>query len=131
MFPTFFPFNHRKPQKLLLRDLCQRVQITEKLMNYITRHESFSVSGEKNRREGADFVHENSNRTTKPFLPPGMPTAETWRRVCWKATDLSKLKENLLQNMKKSSKRYNKYDNKVTMMRREIRSCQFIKMSPQ
>ena len=68
MFPTFFPFNHRKPQKLLLRDLCQRVQITEKLMSYITRHESFSVSGEKNRREGADFVHENSNRTTKPFL---------------------------------------------------------------
>ena len=48
------------------------------LMIYITRHESFSVSGEKN-REGADFVHENSNTTTKSFLAPGMPTAETWR----------------------------------------------------
>ena len=51
----------------------------ETLMNYITSHESFSVSDEKNRGEGADFVHENSNKTTKSFLPPGMPTAETWR----------------------------------------------------
>ena len=33
--------------------------------------------------------------------------------------------------MKKSLKRYKKYDNEVTTMRREIRSCQFIKMSPQ
>ena len=33
--------------------------------------------------------------------------------------------------MKKSSKRYKKYDNEVTMKRREIRSCQFIEMSPQ
>ena len=74
----------------------------ETLMNYITRQESFSVSGEKNRGEGADFVHENSNRTTKSLLPPGMPTAETWRRVCRKAADLSKLKENALGNMEKA-----------------------------
>ena len=33
--------------------------------------------------------------------------------------------------MKKSSKRYKKYDNEVTTMRREIRSCRFIKMSPE
>ena len=45
------------------------------LMNYVTRHERFSVSGEKN-REGADFVNENSNKTTKSFLPPGMPTTK-------------------------------------------------------
>ena len=82
-------------------------------------------------REGADFVHENSNRTTKSFLPPGMPTAEMWRWVCQKATNLSKLKENAFRNMKKSLKLYKKYDNEVTMMRREIRSNQFIIMSPQ
>ena len=93
----------------------------ETLMNYITRQESFSVSGEKNRGEGADFVHENSNRTTKSLLPPGMPTAETWRRVCQKRVG----------KYEKSSKRYKKYDNKVTMMRGEKRSNQFIKMSPQ
>ena len=55
----------------------------------------------------------------------------TWRRVCRKATDLSKLKENALGNTKKSSKRYKKFDNEVTMMSHKIRSCQFIKMSPQ
>ena len=33
--------------------------------------------------------------------------------------------------MKKSLKLYKKYDNEVTMMRREIRSNQFIIMSPQ
>ena len=58
----------------------------EKLVNYITSYESFSVSGDKNRGEGADFVHENFNKTTKYFLPPGMPTTETWRRICRKAT---------------------------------------------
>ena len=103
----------------------------ETLVNYVTSHERFSVSGEKKRGEGADFVHENSNKTTKSFLSPGMPTAGTWRRVCRKATDLSKLKENALGNVKKSSKRCKKHDNEVTMMRLEIRSCQFIKMSPQ
>ena len=75
----FFSFHHRKYQKLLVRDLCQRVQMPETLVNYITSHERFSVSGEKNTGEGADFVHENSNKTTKSFLTPGMPTAETWR----------------------------------------------------
>ena len=48
-----------------------------------------------------------------------------------KLQDLSKLKENALGNMKKSLKLYKKYDNEVTMMRREIRSNQFIIMSPQ
>ena len=48
----------------------------ETLVNYLTSHESFSVSGEKNRGACADFVHENSNKTTKSFLPPGMPTAD-------------------------------------------------------
>ena len=68
-------FDHKKYQKLLLRNLCQLVQMLQTLMNYVTRHERFSVSGEKN-REGADFVHENSNKTTKSFLPPGMPTTK-------------------------------------------------------
>ena len=103
----------------------------ETLVNYVTSHGRFSVSGEKNRGEGADFVHENSNKTTKSFLSPGKPTAGTWRRVCRKATDLSKLKENALGNVKKSSKRCKKHDNEVTMIRREVKSCQFIKMSPQ
>ena len=103
----------------------------EALMNYVTSHERFSVFGEKNRGQGADFVYENSNKRTKFFLPPGMPTAEMWRQVCWKGTDFSKLKENVSGNVKKSSKWYKKHDNEVTMMRCEISSCQFIKMSPQ
>ena len=49
-------------------------------------------------------MHENSNKTTKYFLTPEMPTAEMWRQVCQKVTDLSKLKENMLENMKKGSK---------------------------
>ena len=88
----FFSFNHRKYQKLFPRDLCQQVQMAEMLMNYLTDHESFSVSDVKN-RAGADFELENSNKTTKSFLPPGMPTAETWRQACWKVTNLSNCKE--------------------------------------
>lgn len=127
----FYSFNHRKYQKLLLRDLCQRVQMPDTLLEHINSHESFSTSGEPNRGEGADFVHENSNRVTKSFLPPGMPTADVWKRVCRKATDLTKLKENALGNLKKSQKRYKKHDNEVTMMRREIRSLEYITMSPE
>ena len=100
----FFSFNHRKYQKLLLKDLCQRVQMPETLINYVTSNESFSVSAEKNRGEGTDFVHQNPNKATKSFLPPGMPIAETSRRVCQKAIDLSKHKENALGNVKKGSK---------------------------
>lgn len=33
-------------------------------MKNVTRHESFSVSVEKNRGERPDFVYENSNKTT-------------------------------------------------------------------
>ena len=99
----FFSFNHRKYQKLLLKDLCQRVQMPETI-NYVTSNESFSVSAEKNREEGTDFVHQNPNKTTKSFLPPGMPIAETLRRLCQKAIDLSKHKENTLGNVKKGSK---------------------------
>ena len=75
-------------------------------------------------------MHENSNKTTKSFLPPGMPTAETWRQVCWKVTNLSNCKEKSIRK-RQSSKQYNKYDNKVMMMTCEIRSYQFLKMSLQ
>ena len=131
LLKLFYSFNHRKYQKLLLRDLCQRVQMPDTLLEHINSHESFSTSGEPNRGEGADFVHENSNRVTKSFLPPGMPTADVWKRVCRKATDLTKLKENALGNLKKSQKRYKKHDNEVTMMCREIRSLEYMTMSPE
>ena len=49
-------------------------------------------------------MHQNPNKTTKSFLPPGMPIAETSRRACQKAIDLSKHKENALGNVKKGSK---------------------------
>ena len=129
LFPTFIFIQSQKVSKVTLNRFMSLSSNAWNINNYVTSHEIFSVSGEKNR--GVDFVHENSNKTTKYFLTPEMPTAEMWRQVCQKVTDLSKLKENMLENMKKGSKWYKKYDNKVLTMRYRIRLCQFNKMSPQ
>ena len=70
MFPIFFLIqSHMKYQKLLLKDLClcQEVQMPETLMNYVTTHESFSVSGKKK----GEKVLILCMRTLKQLLPPG------------------------------------------------------------
>ena len=89
LFPTFIFIQSQKVSKVTLNRFMSLSSNAWNIDNYVTSHEIFSVSGDKNR--GVDFVHENSNKTTKYFLTSEMPTAEMWKWVCQKVTDLSKL----------------------------------------
>lgn len=90
----FYSFNHTIYQKVFIPDLIQQSQVPERIFNYFTSHESFTISGEKDRGESADFVHTGNNRMAKSFLLPGIPTSVIWKRVCRKATGLNQLKIN-------------------------------------
>lgn len=68
--PIFFAGNNPKYQELHLRDLCDRVQYPPELASKIKNTESFSVIEEFNNGQGEDFVHEETNKFIKSFLPP-------------------------------------------------------------
>ena len=55
--PLFYSFKHLKYQKLHLQGICQRAQMPDMLKYYVESHESFSVSGVNNRRQGY-FIQE-------------------------------------------------------------------------
>ena len=124
--PLFYATRHPNYQKLLLRDMVQRVQYPSELSSYFKAHESFSVSGKDNRGQGADFVHEEINKLVKSFLPIGLPTTEAWQRVCRRADDLVKIKKQTTKaaGLKDSDevKKPKRYTREVTMMRRELRN---------
>ena len=84
-------------------------------------HESFSVSNFHNCGQGGDFIQEESNKLVKSFLPPGMPSAEIWRRVCRKAANIKELIDSVCDTSFDKKIRYKRHLNEVTMMRREIR----------
>ena len=92
--PLFYSFKHLKYQKLHLQDICQRAQMPDMLKYYVESHESFSVSGVNNRRQGY-FIQEENSKLIKSFLPPGMPSAETWYRVHRKATSPKEIKQSV------------------------------------
>ena len=66
------------------------------------------------------FVLEELNRTIKSHLPPVMPTTEVWQRVFRKLIDLNELRDNTFK-IPKLRKRHTRFENEVTMDRREIR----------
>ena len=84
---------------------------------YQQENESFNTSGVSNRGQGADFNHEEINKLVKSFLPPEIPTQETWRRVQRKATDLKDLKNDALS---KTSINERSYQKRKTVATREV-----------
>ena len=95
--PLFYSFKHPKYQKLHLRDLLERSQMSELLKSYVESHESFSGTNFHNRGQGGDFIQVERKELIKSFLAPGMPSAEIWRRVSRKATTSKELKESALE----------------------------------
>lgn len=89
--PLFYGLNMTHYQEIHLRDVVQRVCMPESFLEFITRNESFSVSGHPNKGEGGDFILEARNRCTKMWMPPGPPTQETWLRVCRNQDGLDKV----------------------------------------
>ena len=100
--PLFYSFKDSKYQHLHSRDLCKRVQMPNSIKSYVERHESFLVSDFNNCGQGGDFIQEEANKTIKSFLLPGMSSSEIWKRVCWKATPLKKLKALVTQQQIKN-----------------------------
>ena len=88
------------------------------LKDYIESHESFSVSGVNNCGQEGDFIQEENNKLIKLFLPPGMPSAQTWYRVCRKATSLKDIKQSVCDAPGIKKIPYKRHLNKITMMRR-------------
>jgi len=126
--PLFYTSHHPKYQYIHVRNLYQRVQYPHELKTHIETRESFTVSGISNRGQGADFVHEEvPNRLIKSFLPPGMPSAETWQRLCRKAADLRDVKNRALnqdRNAGEGSKRRLNHSMEVTALRKMFRMNQ-------
>ncbi len=87
--PLFYIRRHPIYQKLHLTDLLYTVsypaELTQ-LRKYMERFPSFSVTGLPNRAQGADFIQEEQNKTLKVFLPPGMPSGDTWVKFPGKQT---------------------------------------------
>lgn len=127
--PLFFGRNHPKYQRIMLRDMIQRVKYTNEVSAYMNSTESFSVSGENNRGQGGDFIHEEMNREIKSFLPPsGIPSEETWFNVIRKAEILKKMKNKLLTNSGihfSSEKRSKQHQHEITMVRRLFRNANY------
>ena len=89
---------------------------------HIESNESFTVTGVQNRGEGADFIHESTNRTIKSFLPPGTPTPEVWRRVTRNVNDLNTIKELITSNAVGHKKyRCKLFEREETLLRKSIR----------
>ena len=111
----FYSFKHPKYQKLHLRDLLEPVKIPELLKSYLESHKSFSVSNFYNRGQGIDFTQEESNKLVKLFLPHGMTSAEIWREVCRKFTNLKELKDSVCDTSSDKKIRYKQHLNEVTI----------------
>ena len=118
--PLFFSFQHPKNQQLYLRDIWQRVQMTEILQNYLSAWESFSVSGKENAGQGGDFLHEEPNKRIKSFLPSVMPTEDVWRKICRNLQDLEELRDSIV-TIPETHKKISNLANEVTMLQRKIR----------
>ena len=107
------------------RDMCQQEQYSPELLEYMNKTESFSVSGVENRGQGADN-HTGGVERIKSFLPPGVPSDDTWLRVSKNANFLSSIKDFVRESagisIKTTSKKVLWHYVEMTMMRRELRS---------
>ena len=91
----------------------------QEIKEYISTNESFSVSGRENSNQGGDFVHEELNKRIKALLPPIMPTADVWSRVCCKLPGLEEIRDNTIRPMESKSC-YKNHVNGITMVCKEI-----------
>ena len=129
--PLFFLANHPHYREVHLRDMLERAQYPENMREYLQQRESFTTSGENKSGQGADFIHEEVNALIKSFLPPGIPTAEIWQRVCQKGNYLKDAKQRCLSTSEIRSQQtprlYNKFEQEVLMMHRELRKSSWVK----
>ena len=95
--PLFYSFHHPKYQQLHLRDIWQRAQMPEPLLEFVNSNESFSLSGKNNTGQGCNFLHEELKKKVKSLLPPVMLTNEVWTRVCRKLKDLEEIRESTVK----------------------------------
>ena len=90
--PLFYSFQHRKYQRLYLRDIWQRVQMSHILQNYLCAQESFSVSGKENAGQGGDFLHQELNKRIKSLFPTVMHTEDVCRKIFRNLEDLEEFR---------------------------------------
>ena len=123
--PLFFASLHPFYQELLVKDMLDRARYPKPLDTYTKSTESFNLSGDGQTGQGADFLHEELNRTVKDFIPPGKITGDTWVRVCRKTDKLKEIRaECMIESSvapEKSVKRPLNFENEVTIVRKGMR----------
>lgn len=125
--PLFYIRHHPIYQELHLRDLHHLASYPPELRQHADNSSSFSVSGLQNRAQGADFIQEEENKAIKSFLPPGMPSGETWMKVLRKIEQLKQMKTECLTSAGINTAdtcvaKPVTYDLEIALLRREIRS---------
>lgn len=90
--PLFYSFQYRKYQRLYLRDIWQRVQMSDILQNYLCAQESFNVSGKENAGQGGDFLHQELNKRIKSLFPTVMHTEDVCRKIFRNLEDLEEFR---------------------------------------
>ena len=94
---------------------------------YVESYESFSRSEMNNKNEQrGDFIQDENNSMIKSFLPPGMPSAEIWHRVCRKATTHKEIKLSVCDAPDLKKIQYKRHLNEITMMHRETKLRNFL-----
>ena len=76
----FFGTNMSFYQEISFRDAKCRVLQPDPVKDFWALNESFSISGHPSKGEGGDFVLESKNKTSKQFMPCGLPDERRWLR---------------------------------------------------
>ena len=129
--PLFYCGHHPKYQRLFLRDLVERVKYPENVTAYIKSTESHSVSGDLDKGQGGDFIHEEVNKNIKSYLQGcGIPTKRIWVNIIRKAKTLDVIKDKIVENTdinnKSGKKRPKKFAHEITMIRKMIREAHYL-----
>lgn len=89
--PLFFGLSMPFYMETFFRDSVLRTKCPPELLNFLKKHESYSVSGNDCKGEGGDFVLESFNRNVKRLLPSGLPNEQGWIRACRNVERLAKV----------------------------------------
>ena len=78
----FYGLNCTSYQEIEFKELKKIVLSPGPVHEFRAATQSFSCSGDSSRGEGCDFILEAKNKRIQMMMPPGLPTAETWLRIC-------------------------------------------------
>ena len=113
-------------KSVILNDMKLHVEAPAEVCNLINQNESFSRSGDPCRGEGGDYITETENKHLKSYLPPGVPTVNSWIKASRNHAILTKNRDAVftkasLKDPGSSESSIFKFEEEVQMLRVVIR----------